>query len=344
MLITTASNCCQASGVVYAGIFTTTTIYQIDFNSLTFSTFTTGVIVNCRGIAVDPTTGMVYVVGDSGGSTTVYGFDSSGTLVWTTALGAVGNGRGIAVNPQGFVYVCTTAGIIYKFQANDGTQITTGGWPFTSSLNRAGVGAQCICADQVGNIYVGGDSTARTSKAIALDGSATLLWTSNVSNVLPAAETNSKGVYGIAINAPNNQVHCLRATARATETTVRALYHLNSSTGAITGSAVTATSVNDGSLQLGNSSDYDSLNNSFSGTAPDSGTLKDVYENLAAFTVSGAAGNLLCLVTTPTDDIIVGTNTAADGVINISTGQKVVTPGATSALATSFGKIGAFGL
>lgn len=344
MLIATGSCCCGTLAyLVYVCSFSTTNVFTIDPVTGVRTTFSTGVISNGRGVICDPTTGRVFVASNSGTTVTVFCFEANGSLAWSTSLGAVGLAYDIAVSKLGYVYVCTffstgTSGI-YRLLASNGSTVTGGSWPYLPGLTNF----FCICVDQSDNVYVGCDNTLKTIRAISLDTNATVRWTSNVSTVSIIAEGASGGTYGIAVNAAGTQICCVR-TIDASKS-FPCMYHLNSSTGIITGSKIVANS--GGANQNGNCAAYDTLGNSYVSVQPGTSGI-NLYQNLANFANEIFIAN--SVTTSHDDEIILVSNeipTAGGPIdyIQVVSGLHLDTgDNDTAHVDTTLGRIGAFGV
>lgn len=220
--------CCGTTGqyVVYVGTLSSTSkIFRVDPGAQTSSLLVGGISGACWDLACDPVTGYIYMAAAS----KIICFDSAGSTVWSTAVtGAVG----VAVSPSGYVYAASlTTGYVERLRADNGATANTGGWPFAPG---GGAAFTCLCVDQSDNIYAGGNNTAKTGRAWSADSTATQRWMADVSNNT-SLDINSQGVYGIACNAAGTEVVCSRVISPLDNIALKSHYHLNASTGVITG-------------------------------------------------------------------------------------------------------------
>lgn len=218
--------CCTPNYFLYVGYSAHDVAYTIDPATQTYSTFKTG-LGGVRSIAVDPTTGYVYFGNSATGVITCV--DSSGTTIWTSST-AVSQ---VAVSNDGYLYVASGF-YIRKLQANDGTEITTGGWPYSLSTPTDMV-FWSVAVDQSGNVYAGGLNSGRTIRALSVTSSASLRWSTPLRNTLFAADTSVVNRTNIAVNAAGDECVCTRV-AESSEPTVHGHYEISASTGGTVGS------------------------------------------------------------------------------------------------------------
>lgn len=192
-------NCCctTSPGILYAGSFEDSRLYQIDASTGAFFAISSGILSSVRHIACDPTTGNIYVSGATG---VVYCLDSTGSVLWSTTVGGGALIYWVCVSNDGYVYAAFHAGGpgggVYKLDAATGVEITAG-WPY---LPGGGATFEPVCVDQSGNVYAGVTNTAGTMQAVSLDASGAVRWTSLVSSI------TTGGFHGLAINAAGTQL------------------------------------------------------------------------------------------------------------------------------------------
>ena len=167
---------------VYAGL-SDDTVRKINTNDGTEVTSGgwpfTGHTSTVYDVAVDPN-GNVYTAGND---STVKKIDPSGNEVWSFN-GHSSTVRGVAVDfNNGYVYSGGSDYILRKVNISDGSEVTSGGWPFTGHTNRV----YGIVIDSVGNVYSA--SWDNTLKKIDSDGNE--IWTFS---------GHSGRVYGVAID------------------------------------------------------------------------------------------------------------------------------------------------
>lgn len=338
MLIATGSCCCSPVSDIYVGTVGSRIIYQFKSdtgaNSI-WKTFSNP--INPSSIACNPNNSRIYIAS----SLAVNCFDKLGNQIWGTSLS--GPVIGVAVTNEGSVYACTSAGVIHKLNETTGVAITTG-WPYSPG---GGAAFQVCCADQSGNIYAGGDNTAKSLRAVSLTPSGSVRWTSAVTNNA-GLETGSFGTICMSVNSDGTEVACARKLKNPAPAGLNSLYLLNASSGGISSSVGPTGST--GAFS-GNGSGYDSLGNSYLGildTVPSSGHL--LYKNLAAY---------LSYPTTPFPNALAISRNdndiyfASSGVVNFSAAMvyslnkgwsvEIPTQSQFNFIELSSGRIGAFG-
>lgn len=352
MLISTGNCCCNPPFWLYAGTrgATAQPIYRINPEDQTISSFYSGLTNRCYDLACDPTTGNLYIAAGTQGAVCI---DSNGNHVWTNSVGVgLGSLLGIAVSKNGFVYTGFN-NTIRKLDAATGVEVTTGGWPYTHG---ASVGIRCICVDQSENVYVGGGGQIVTApiRVLSINSSATLRWTSNCSNSVPAETPSAAalGCYGIAVNEGGTQLVCSRFVGGA-PTTIHSHYHLNASTGARTGSFRDGSTQNSGiqSGGAGQNCEYGPLGTSYSTQFPDTAPNREtVLTNIAPYYAFPQIGSNVYtandITISRTGDEYVVDNYPDGEVHSLLDGWYIVVPGSggASSIEISQGRIGAFGL
>lgn len=333
--------CCGASLRVYTGWSGNSDIYEIDPNSQTYILLATYASAPARtyDIVCDPTTGNIYIASASGATGTVFCLNSLGSTIWSASIGSVI--YSVAASAAGFVYVAANGGAIHKLQSSDGTAITTGGWPYTHG---GGFIPRCVCVDQSDNVYAGGDNTARDVRALSLDSVGSLRWTSNVSNVALASEGSSSFVTGIGVNAIGGQVVCSRVIN--TTTTTNSHYHLNASTGAITGSFKDVSPSNGiDNVGRGQNCVYGPAGDSYTTQIANATNRYTVLKNIAQYFRFPTAITATSIAVTRAGDEYVVLQTTGAEFYSITGGWSIDLPTRIqTSIETNEGKIGAFGL
>ncbi len=344
------NKCCCGTGSywIYSGTYQNGNIHRIDPLTGAYTAWSTGVVGRSYSLNVDPTTGYVYSA--NGATNTIHCLNSSGGLVWSTSPASIPGSEimyACAVTNSGYVYAVTDGGRVHKLQANNGVEITSG-WPYVAT---GGAVFRCVCVDQSGNVYVGGDNTAQTIRALSLSPAGSVRWTSNVKFGITGSEAASLGVYGVAINAAGTSLLAQRRTDAATVPLLHSHYQLNAATGAITASMKGAG--DSSGTQFGNAVDWGSGPTAWCLQAPRSsaGTKYTILKDLIEFGV-GASNCRDDLIATRDGNVFYcgqsNNNAPFNGfnVISPTLGWAVAvgSSGLQHTLAASDGRIGAFGL
>ena len=120
--------------------------------------------------------GYIYSVFDS----LIHKFDpSTGSKIWSS--NSSNYPVSVAVDNNGYAYVGTTNSTVHKYSVTDGTEITSGGWPFDKHTG----GVRNIAAAVDGTVYTG--SRDDTVKKINSDGTEAWTYTGFNENITAVA-------------------------------------------------------------------------------------------------------------------------------------------------------------
>jgi Beta-propeller repeat len=163
--------------------------------------------INCGdfgfAVAVDPTSGNVYALGQSSGSSflgDLIAYSSTGSQLWINQSTTAPNNNAIAVDPSGNIITGGTYGFNVSKYSSAGVLT----WSYSnSSIAIYGVGPSdylAMALDKSGNSYVTGPNTGFTEYFTAeITTSGTLGWTTTYSS------TGSAGSTGIAVYTPTSR-------------------------------------------------------------------------------------------------------------------------------------------
>lgn len=238
MLIATGSCCCaEETFLVYTAWNQNGDVWEINGITGAFRKLIS-TLNRVYDIACDPTTGRLYILDNPAFTNgTLYCFDSEGNEIWNTGVLSASIAYNVAVSPDGHVYVVSYAdGNVRKFQASDGTEITTGNWPYIPPETS---GFYTVAVDRDNDVYVGGDSiffpdVGRRATAMKLSSSGVRSWRTKITNTSDAID-NTGPQPVMHLDVFNGEVICQRV-ASSTTPTVRSHYIVNGTTGAITAS------------------------------------------------------------------------------------------------------------
>lgn len=149
----------------------------------------------CDDIVVD-LDGNIYF----GDQNTIVALTIDGAVRWTADTGAFI--RGLAVTKDGFIYSAgNSPNIVHKYATADGSEITSGGWPYTPTIGLLGN----VCVDQSGNVYICGGPDVSNNHVESMNSSGSQRW-------LASAGLSSDQGRWCAVNEAGTEVAIATAT------------------------------------------------------------------------------------------------------------------------------------